>query len=280
MFYRKDFYEAEGISVPKTTEEQLNVAKLFTNNPKYPGLYGIALLSGKAYSGCGYTWNAMAVGSFYGEPILDKDYKVQVNTKPWIDALAYLVELNKYTPPGGFDMIWEQQAEAFRQGIVASFVQWDIQAASIENPDKSKVVGKLGVATVPSIDGEPTSVTGVWGAGINKDSKVKDAAWELLKWITSYDIQVASVLLGMPPSMHAVCKDPRVLAVAPWMPVIEDAARYGKMYRPQAKGYQEMIDILALEYQAALSGDKTPEQAAADAQKALEAVAVENGYPQ
>src|SRR5574338_207048 len=78
------------------------------------------------------------------------DHKIVVNSKPALDALEWYINLlTKYAPNGVQNWNWPDIADAFSQGTVASYIDANTSAAVVANPQKSKMVGKIGFARWP-----------------------------------------------------------------------------------------------------------------------------------
>jgi multiple sugar transport system substrate-binding protein len=78
------------------------------------------------------------------------------------------------------------------QGKAAIYTEFDSISAFVEDPQKSKVKGKMAYATFPrGPGGKPGIMATVWGLGIPKNSKNPKAGWLFLQWATSQDMVLA-----------------------------------------------------------------------------------------
>ena len=87
----------------------------------------------------------------------------------------------------------------------------------IEDPQKSKVIGKVGYALFPKgPKGQPGSTVAVWGLGMPKGSKNQKAAWLFMQWATNkeqvFKVQSEKGVLGC---RDSVWKDPKGKAKVP-----------------------------------------------------------------
>lgn len=190
LFYRKDLFDKYDISVPTTMQELEEAAKkltLDTNGDEEIDLYGIGLRG---------VYNQITLPAFmftYGGGYIDDDMNSIINspeTKEGIDA--YVSLLKKYGPPGSAAKNWPDVLEDFRQGNTAMIVDTVAWASQFEDPEKSNVVGKVGIANIPgtgekgskySESGEPGWWS--WSLSMNNDSRVKGATWLYMQWATS-----------------------------------------------------------------------------------------------
>ena len=79
-----------------------------------------------------------------------KGGKLTVNGPEAEAALAWYVDLmRKYAPPAAANWNWPDIADAFSQGTVASYIDAHSSASVVNNPEKSKVIGKVAYARWP-----------------------------------------------------------------------------------------------------------------------------------
>ena len=77
--------------------------------------------------------------------------------------------------------------------------------AGFEDPESSKVIGKVGIAPNPG-----GGLNGGWGWAIPNSSPNKEAAWKFLKWVESYEIAKKRALLGGAPTQTKIFTDPEI----------------------------------------------------------------------
>ena len=110
---------------------------------------------------------------------------------------------------------------------------------------------------------------------VNKHSENVEAAAEFVKCFTSYESQVqASLIQGKVPTRPAVYDDERIVAEAPGVAALGANFVYA-FARPSAQtgtAYPEISEIMQTEISAALLGEKSPEQALADAEAQILAI--------
>lgn len=169
--------------------------------------------------------------------------------------------------PEVLDFGWEEAAIAFNSG----------QAAMGMNVFKMELspairTGRLDYFTFPSMDEQgkgPYLIT--WGLAINKYSSQKDAAYELLNYLTSSEQQISALkyknqitrISAFAASDELIIEQNRnyydVLLTS-----IEHAA-----LRPRMINYSQMVDIVSTAIQAYISGNASAEQALSQAQTEL-----------
>jgi Bacterial extracellular solute-binding protein len=143
FFYRKDVFGAKGVAPPNTLAElEPLVQKLHAP----PGTYGIVLRGLKNANATQYPSILFPMGGTYL-----KDGKAALDTKEQVAALElYTRLLRQYGPPGVVNFNWYECSAAFMQGQVACYMDGVNFASQFEDAGKSKVVGKVGYAVLPS----------------------------------------------------------------------------------------------------------------------------------
>jgi len=98
-------------------------------------------------------------------------------------------------------------------------------AGSINDPEKSKVVGKVGWAPHP-MGTRRGSQTGGFGIGIPANAQNKDAAFLLMQWLTSKETDKKIALAGGNPSRYSTHADPEVNEKFPHMAIFGEALQH------------------------------------------------------
>lgn len=213
MYYRKDLYRKYGIEVPKTWDEFLEVAKTLTLDTNGDGkidIYGIAFFGDPIYARDTSSCFIHGFGGKFVEETPSGELKVVIDNPEAIEGLRFMVDLvrkHKVTPPGIATYNNEDLITAVQQGLTAMTITTGGYVGRVEDPNESKVAGKLGYAPVPTKTnlGYPgMSVRSTWGVTINKFSKNKDAAWEFIKFLTSKRGDLYMALRGNGPSRFSV----------------------------------------------------------------------------
>ena len=132
----------------------------------------------------------------FGGEWFDSSGRMVVNGPEAVAALEWYVKLlNNYSPQGVENWNWPDIADAFGQGTVASYIDAHGSAAIIANPEKSKVVGKIGFARWPKgPSGKRVTSIWNWSFPINAalSDKDKAATWLFIQWAASKETQAAT----------------------------------------------------------------------------------------
>ncbi len=130
IWYRKDWFEEEGLSEPTTWEAIMEAAKHF-HDPQN-GMYGIVLgKTNDAYAEQVFTIFALSNGA----RIFDKDGNVIVNSPEMKEVLQYYKDLGAYSAPG--HTYWQQARELYLAGrtpmmFYSTYVMDDLALAEIQ----------------------------------------------------------------------------------------------------------------------------------------------------
>ncbi len=191
--------------------------------------YGIAYQAGK-----GYDFSMMQINGFLwqqGGDIWDETKAPSghaegvVNSEASVNALEHYLSLLQYMPPvaktGTMDIF--KTDELFREGKVASIIQWIGFGESAITPDTSKVADKVDFAMMPgtrgadgkiirwsNIGGQPFVLT-TW----NSDTVTAEAL-DFVKWWLSSDTQTKFAQAGGQSGLQSVFNTPDYNTYRPW----------------------------------------------------------------
>jgi len=190
--YRKDIFDKLGLK-PADTLDQFMSNAAAAHDPDNR-LWGAAL---RGFRGAGQNMYIYpSIFKAFGGEWFDDSGKMVVNGPEAVAALEWYVKLlNTYAPQGVENWNWPDIADAFGQGTVASYIDAHGSAAVIANPEKSKVVGKIGFARWPKgPSGKRVTSIWNWSFPINAalSDKDKAATWLFIQWAASQETQVAT----------------------------------------------------------------------------------------
>ena len=158
FYYRKDLFEEHGIAVPRTYDELLAVAKTLKEaGVEHP--YGAAF--GNSWELANEYVNLLLAN---GGQLFDPATSEPAFESPEaVEALEIMGELFKYMSPNAMSMDFGGVKRQLQQGDIAMAIQWGDQAPTMDNPDESTVIGKIGYAPAPATrEGGPPASTFWW----------------------------------------------------------------------------------------------------------------------
>jgi multiple sugar transport system substrate-binding protein len=242
-----------------------------------PNFYGF-VWQGAQYEGL--ICNFMEFAGSNGGGIFVEDGKVVLNSPENLDAIQFmhnLIHKYKISPLSTFtEMREEQVRETFQQGNALFERNWPY-AWSLHQAPNSIVRGKTAIAPLPHFpSGKSVSTLGGWHVGISRFSDQKELSWELVKFLTSYEIQKKLALqLGWNPGRKDIYNDPEVLRDMPHLARLKEVFENARP-RPMLPYYTQLSKVIQRYLNSILAGNLTPENALASAQK--EAQAIVNRY--
>jgi multiple sugar transport system substrate-binding protein len=279
MMYRKDLFEnpeeARGfeakygykLAPAKTWNEYRDIAEWFTR-PRGQSLAGQALkepiygvsLAGKRHVSTVLEWMNYAWG--YGGDIFDKDGNVAVNQPGNVEALAFEKSLAAFAPSGYTSATWDEITAQLQQGTAAQSITWGDTAGAMEDTSASKVVGKMGYASIP-VKTEGTKAQahlGSWTYTINSVSKNQEAGYEFMAWALSKPVQMQLASGGGLPALESTMTDASLTDKLPYWKQ-EYVSLSEARSRPRIPQWSGISESLSLELSRALSGQASPQEA-------------------
>ncbi|NQS90617.1 ABC transporter substrate-binding protein, partial [Patescibacteria group bacterium] len=178
LYYRKDLLGKYGFKPPETWNELIDQTQIIVKNENGSKLQG-------------FIWQARQAEvlvcdlvSFLGSDgaVLDKDGNVVIDNKYGLRTAQLMYDLiHKYkiTPPEVNTYDEEPSRRVFTSGDALFLRNWSYVWNIAQDPQESKVVGKIGVVPIPHFEGSGSaSCLGGYQYGINKHSRFPDQAVE------------------------------------------------------------------------------------------------------
>ncbi|MHB8190400.1 MAG: ABC transporter substrate-binding protein [Ferrimicrobium sp.] len=255
LYYRKDLLKQAHMSVPKTWQQLRSDAVTLVKD----GLVKEGFVwEGNSYEGL--TCNFMEYLTSNGGKVINSSYtKSLIDSPAGISTLTFMRSLiTSGASPAAVTTMQEPQAMAtFDAGSAAFLRNWDYAWANSQTPADSSVVGKVGVAPLPTFAGHSYpgySNIGGWNLYVNPHTKNMAADLTFIKWMSS---TTAQTILGKQyseiPTVESVRK---AIAASPTAPPPEKvAAATNLVPRPSGTpNYPELSSGIYTNVNAALNG--------------------------
>jgi len=142
FFYRKDLFDQAGKAPPKTIAEYRDLAKFF-HSPLRAGTINCLKPVDAAVNEVHWYLNALGDGWF------DKDWKPAFNSPKSVAAIETLKEITRYAQQGFATAANDECTIALQQDTAVMGLQWATRAKSMDDPTKSRIVGKIEWAPPP-----------------------------------------------------------------------------------------------------------------------------------
>ncbi len=291
LMYRKDLFEAKGLTMPeRPTWDQ--VAQLAAQmDGAEPGMKGICL---RGLPGWGEIFAPLTtVVNTFGGTWFDKDWTPQVNSPEFTSAVNFYVDLVKaHGEAGAAQAGFTECLNAMSQGQVAMWYDATSAAGSLEDPNVSKVAGKVGYAYAPVKETASSGWLWAWAWAMPKTTKNSEAASKFMLWASSKEYeQLVGEKLGWPrvPSgkRASTYEIPEYKEAAAafgdiTLKSIEEAdpTNPGVQPRPTVgvqfvaiPEFQDLATKISQDISAAIAGSGSVDDALANGQKAAEEVA-------
>lgn len=253
LFYRKDLFEAAGLTGPPTTLEELE---------EYAAKLDSDAVAGFAMRGKGAAATSQIVSLLYsfGGQWMDAEGKSALASPQSQEALTYYANLlRNYGPAGPANLHWAEVMGLYAQGQVAMVYDANVFRSIVEDPKQTIDVVRenTGYAQLPA--GPAGSVPGVivWGLSINAASKHPEASWYFIQWALSKENQLKALLSGVPAARESVWTNEEFLSTAPsdWVEASRKSFNDGQPnFNPPVVAVAEVRDIYGQAIVDALQG--------------------------
>ncbi len=254
LFYRKDLFQQKGWRAPRTMAELEDQAQKLHNPPSMYGFVARGLKNANATP-----W-AYVIYAFGGE-YLTRDGKSAMNTPAWVKSMDwYAGMLRRFAPPGVVNFNWYECSSAFMQGQVGIYYDGVNFANQFEDKEKSKIVGKVGYAVLPSGPGGHSAPTFTNAMAVSAQSRNKEAAYLLIQWATTKQMCVRELLAGVGVGRVSPWNHPEVKAKpkmpADWYTAYLESLKIGRAGLPEIVDVTQYRDIIGVAIQKAIEGAK------------------------
>ena len=187
LMYRADLVKEAGMEMPDnpTWEHVAQVAAKIHNADK--GIYGICL-RGKPGWGDNMAFLSTLVNT-HGGQWFNMEWKPQLESQPWKDAISFYVDLlTKYGPPGSSANSFNEILALYNEGKCGMWIDATIAASFITDPKQSKVADKVAFAQAPTAK-TPKGANWLWAwsLAIPESSTKAEAAQKFIQWSTSQE---------------------------------------------------------------------------------------------
>jgi len=180
IYYNKELFDAKGLAYPKSFAEIVDAAAKLNDPAK-----GISGFVARGLKNANVpAWTSFLLGC--GGGFVDASGKLMTDNAAAIEsAKIYQTLLSKYGPPGVAGYNWNEAQSLFLQGKAAMWLDGIGFAQPLEDPAKSRIVGKVGYGVMPA--GPKAQVSAMFGdgEGISSFSKKKGPSWLYLQWASN-----------------------------------------------------------------------------------------------
>ncbi len=195
LYYNKAMLENAGLdpeNPPSTLAEVLEAAEQI-NDPANEQ-YGIVFRASREQNTNTFLWVMLWFslgGDWFNVP--DSPDIAVLDRPEAIEATQFFADFHKYAPEGIANYGFEDAMLAFQQGKAAMWIDTIILAGNVLDPEVSLVTEDVGFLTLD----EGKSIGSPWTFMMAKNSQVKDASWQLMQYLTGYDVTWGQTASGI-----------------------------------------------------------------------------------
>lgn len=198
LSYRKDLFEQFEVKVPETMEELEAAAKFFydkeVDGKKMVGI----TLRGKAAAATSQ-WVDFLYS--FGGSWTDEEGNANIASPESIAAFKFYGDLlRNYGPQGPTMLHWSESTSIFMEGTAAMIFDANVFRSLYENPEESKVAGKVGYTTIPAGPAGKVPHVSNWSLSVSGTSEPErqKAAWLFVQWATNKENALGALIAGVP----------------------------------------------------------------------------------
>lgn len=272
LIYNKDVFEAAGLDAdwqPTTWQEILDTCqelKDYYGDDVIPFWCNSGQVSGEATSM--QTYEMLLYGT--GEEVYE-DGKFVVSSDAIEDTLTFIQTLYEegYATT---DLIYDTESSDnvvnnyLPEGKVAIVLNGNWVFSNYTENGTSpweEYADKLGFAAMPTQDGSGqgfVTMSGGWALAIPELSDEKDAAWDFVQWLMSYDNYLNCVTYTGNLSTRSDVAEDEAYTTTPFNDIATSFMEYAK-YRPHTDTYQTVTTYIQSMVESVAAGESTPEDA-------------------
>ena len=259
LIYRKDLYQKAGLQAPTTLDELVSSAAKLNSS----AAAGIAMQPQRGYKAFEEWGNYLfaAGGSIYGS-----DGKVHINTPEGKKALeTYIAMYKSSAPANSLNWGFDEALRSVSSGKSAQMVSynWMLPTLNKKGGQSGALAGNFALSTMPG----GKQVLGLWDWAIPTNSKVSDADWAFISWLTSAAGEKGRVEAGGAPVRTSILSDPQVAAKGAGTEYYNTVAKILANSAPLCAGTNcdEMIQAVGTELNSAVAGTESVDAALAKA---------------
>ena len=254
LYWNKELFAAKGVTYPKSYADIVNAAKKLHDPAN-----GVVGFVGRGLKNANVPlWSGFLLG--FGGQFFDASGKLATESPEALAAATMYRDLLKNTGPAGVaGYNWNEAQSLFLQGKAAMWMDGCGFAPPLEDPAKSKVVGKVGYGVQPPGPKLQVSQTFGDGIGISAYSTKKGPAWYYIMWATNKAMQARMLATGSgaPVRLSAYSNAEAIanLKVPPeWLTAVAGSLKIARPGLPIIEPVNEFRDVFGIALNNMLSG--------------------------
>lgn len=254
VYWNKELFAARNLAFPETFEAMVEAAKALTDGET--GTSGFVARGMKNANTP--VWTSLMLG--FGQQAIGENGEILADNEKAVEAARLYQTLMTQTAPRGVTGFnWAECQSAFLQGRVGMWFDGVGFAAPLENPELSRVVGKVGYSVVPAGPAGRAAPTLGDGIAVVEASQKKEAAYLYCQWAISKEMGARLFQSGAGvPFRTSVIEDPAVregvTMPAEWADAVAASAKVSQIALPVVIPITEFRDVYGVALTNLLSG--------------------------
>ena len=253
MAYRKDLFDAKGLTPPTSLDEVEQAVKAL-HNPS-GNVYGWA---SRGLKNANMTQWPIQFFNFGGQ-YFDKDGKSALNSDASAQSVDWYARMaREYAPPGVVNFNWYEVTAAFMQGQVAIMQDGINFFSQYEDETKSQVKGKTAYMLVPQGPAGQFPPTYTSAMAVSGKTKKPGPAFLLAQYMTGKEQGVRAMVAGVGVARLSPWEDPKVKESVKmpkdWVDSFQEGMKVGKPGLPEIAAVTEYRDEVGAHLQSAIEG--------------------------
>lgn len=249
FFYRQDLFDKAGKKPPATFAEYLDLAKSF-NSPLRAGTISCQRPVDAALNETSWYINALGDGWF------DDTWHPKFNDPKGVQAIQMLKDITRYAQQGFTNAANDECMIALQQDTATMGIQWATRALAMDDPNKSRVVGKM-AWSVPPQGHVPMAGDGYCISAFSKQDP--DLLFRILCTATSSANMKGAAGL-MVPTRASILNDPELIKKYRFFPAVHSAIEVGQGY-PRLPEFYSVGQLITKHLQQVLTNEAQPKPA-------------------
>jgi multiple sugar transport system substrate-binding protein len=273
LYYRSDLVKPE--EVPRTWEDLAAMARELQNTEGFE--HGF-VWQGKRYEGLTCNW-LETVSAAGGQVLENEGVRSRMTSPESVRALRFMRQLiaEEVTPRDVAHFQEPDSTKLFASGKAPFMRGWNSAYSGIKKRLGQEADGMVGVARLPTFSGQSypgRSTVGGWSLYVNPNTEKLDAVKEFVDWLTDAPAQRIVARYSLIPTNRDVRSDGTVMGANPALRVVLEGATSPEgprlVTRPSnTPAYPDLSKAIYVNIHRALTGEATPEQALADADREI-----------
>jgi multiple sugar transport system substrate-binding protein len=245
FFYRKDLFEQAGKQPPTTFAEYRELAKFF-NSPMRAGTINCQKPVDACL--CETHWYMNTIGDGW----FDDHWKPKFNDARGVAAIEMLKDITRYAQQGFSASADDECMIALQQDAAAMGLQWATRAKAMDDPAKSRVVGKMDWAA-PPLGHTRVSSSGYAISAFSKQDP--DTMFRVLATSAS-EASIRGAASMMVPSRKVLLADSELKSTYRYYPAALSALETSLPF-PRLAEFYSVGEFITRRIQQAIAGDMT-----------------------